>query len=195
MAATDRTAVIIDVLRDAFAPLMLGRSGRLPGQVPQDGPLTRTRSTAALRACSTTTSRPRPTTGRATAQSGIWIQRVVLHVENFGTYLNSDGRLVFDINDFDEAYLGRFTWDLQRFAASLALVAWQKALPEDAIRKLIARYARSYLAQVNHYVASDSDDDFEITLDTAHGPVLIALEEARAMRRADLLDGMTVMDR
>ena len=50
------------------------------------------------------------------------------------------------------------------------------------------------LAQINHYVASDSDDDFEITLDTAHGPVLIALEEARAMRRADLLDGMTVKE-
>lgn len=58
----------------------------------------------------------------------IWIHGD-LHVENFGTYLNSDGRLVFDINDFDEAYLGHFTWDLQRFAASLALLGWQKALP------------------------------------------------------------------
>ena len=75
-------------------------------------------------------------------------------MENFGTYLNSDGRLIFDVNDFDEAYLGRFTWDLQRFAASLALLGWQKALPEDAIRKLIARYARSYLAQVNHYAGT-----------------------------------------
>ena len=117
----------------------------------------------------------------------IWIHGD-LHVENFGTYLNSDGRLIFDINDFDEAYVGRFTWDLQRFAASLALVGWQKALPEDAIRKLIARYARSYLAQVNHYVASDTDDDFEIRLDKAEGPVLTALVAARAMRRADLLD-------
>ena len=52
-----------------------------------------------------------------------------LHVENPGTYLNSDGRLVFDINDFDEAYLGRFTWDLQRFAASLALVAGRRRCP------------------------------------------------------------------
>src|SRR5690349_25076154 len=101
--------------------------------------------------------------------------------------------MVFDINDFDEAYLGRFTWDLQRFAASLALVGWQKALPEDAIRKLIARYARSYLSQVNHYVASDTDDDFEIRLDTAQGPVLTALVAARAMRRADLLDEMTYL--
>ena len=47
-------------------------------------------------------------------QSGaIWIHGD-LHVENFGTYLNSGGRLVFDINDFDEAYIGHFTWDLQR---------------------------------------------------------------------------------
>ena len=68
-------------------------------------------------------------------QSGaIWIHGD-LHVENFGTYLNSDGRLVFDINDFDEAYIGHFTWDLQRFAASLALLGWQKALPEDDIAR------------------------------------------------------------
>ena len=38
----------------------------------------------------------------------IWIHGD-LHVENFGTYLNSDGLLIFDVNDFDEAYLGHFT--------------------------------------------------------------------------------------
>ena len=62
----------------------------------------------------------------------VWIQGD-LHAENFGTYMDGEGRLVFDVNDFDEAYLGRFTWDLQRFAASLALVGWQKALPEDDV--------------------------------------------------------------
>ena len=59
--------------------------------------------------------------------------------------------MVFDVNDFDEAYLGRFTWDLQRFAASLALVGWQKALPEEDVRRLIGKYVRSYLAQVDDY--------------------------------------------
>ena len=77
------------------------------------------------------------------AQSGaIWVHGD-LHVENFGTYLNSDGRLVFDINDFDEAYLGHFTWDLRRFAASLALMCWQKAVPEDEVRTLAATYLRA----------------------------------------------------
>ena len=114
-------------------------------------------------------------------------------MENFGTYLNSDGRLIFDINDFDEAYLGRFVWDLQRFAASLALIGWQKALPEDAVRKLIGRYLRSYLSQVDHYAGTEEDDDFALNLENADGPVLVALETARALRRADLLDEVTVL--
>jgi uncharacterized protein (DUF2252 family) len=191
MAATNRTTVIIDVLRDAFAPLMRADPAAFRAKYRKMArdPHAFYRGTACLFYNDVTAEKDEWADHGA---ERIWIHGD-LHVEDFGTYLNSDGRLVFDINDFDEAYVGRFTWDLQRFAASLALVAWQKALPEDAIRKLIARYARSYLSQVNHYVESDSDDDFEIRLDSADGPVLVALEEARAMRRADLLDGMTVM--
>ena len=191
-ARTDaRTRVIIDVLRDAFAPLMRADPAAFRAKYRKmaKDPHAFYRGTACLFF--------NDVTGESDdwASHGaerIWIHGD-LHVENFGTYLNSDGRLVFDINDFDEAYVGHFTWDLQRFAASLALVGWQKALPDDAIRKLIARYARSYLAQVSHYVASATDDDFEIRLDTAEGPVLTALVAARAMRRADLLDEMTSM--
>src|SRR2546423_6917607 len=51
----------------------------------------------------------------------VWIQGD-LHAANFGTYMNSAGILVFDVNDFDEAYVGPFTWDLKRLAASLTLI-------------------------------------------------------------------------
>lgn len=191
MASQDRTTVIIDVLRDAFAPLMRADPAAFRAKYRKMArdPHAFYRGSACLFFNDVTQE------DDDWADHGaerIWIHGD-LHVENFGTYLNSDGRLVFDINDFDEAYVGRFTWDLQRFAASLALVGWQKALPEDAIRKLIGRYVRSYLAQVNHYVASDSDDDFEIRLDRAEGPVLTALVAARQMRRADLLDGITYL--
>src|SRR5439155_16968478 len=47
----------------------------------------------------------------------VWIQGD-LHAENFGTYMNGAGLLVFDANDFDESYVGGFTWDLKRLAAS-----------------------------------------------------------------------------
>lgn len=191
MASQDRTTVIIDVLRDAFAPLMRADPAAFRAKYRKMArdPHAFYRGSACLFFNDVTQE---DDDWADHGSERIWIHGD-LHVENFGTYLNSDGRLVFDINDFDEAYVGRFTWDLQRFAASLALVGWQKALPEDAIRKLIGRYVRSYLAQVNHYVASDSDDDFEIRLDRAEGPVLTALVAARQMRRADLLDGITYM--
>src|SRR5918997_7188558 len=59
--------------------------------------------------------------------SRVWIQGD-LHAENFGTYLDGDGVFVFDVNDFDEAYVGHFIWDIKRMVASVALLAWMKAI-------------------------------------------------------------------
>ncbi|MEO5661903.1 MAG: DUF2252 domain-containing protein [Nocardioides sp.] len=190
-SASTRSDVIIEVVREAFAPLMRADPVAFRAKYRKMAldPHAFYRGSACLFYNDVTAEE------NDWARHGaerIWIHGD-LHVENFGTYLNSDGRLVFDINDFDEAYLGRFVWDLQRFAASLALVGWQKALPEDAVRKLIGRFVRSYLAQVNHYAGTAGDDDFALTLDNAAGPVLVALESARALRRADLLDEMTVL--
>jgi hypothetical protein len=44
-----------------------------------------------------------------------------LHVENFGTWRDSEGRLLWGINDFDEAYELPYTFDLVRLAASAYL--------------------------------------------------------------------------
>jgi len=44
-----------------------------------------------------------------------------LHVENFGTWRDSDGRLVWGVNDFDEAWRLPYTNDLIRLAASALL--------------------------------------------------------------------------
>jgi uncharacterized protein (DUF2252 family) len=43
------------------------------------------------------------------------------HVRNLGAYAAQDGRLVFDINDFDETIVGPFEWDVKRMATSLVL--------------------------------------------------------------------------
>ena len=126
--------------------------------------------------------------------SRVWIHGD-LHAQNFGTYMNSHGRLVFDVNDFDEAYIGHFSWDLRRFVASLALMGWQKALPEDAVRRLIGRYLRAYLAQVSHYASTAEDDDFALHLENTDGPVLEVLSTARTASRVDLLDSMTRFER
>jgi uncharacterized protein (DUF2252 family) len=189
---SQRTSLIVDVLGDAFAPLMKAdpTAFRAKYRKMASDPHSFYRGTACL-FYADVTAKDDPF---ADDRSGrIWVHGD-LHVENFGTYLNSDGRLVFDINDFDEAYLGRFTWDVQRFTASLALLGWQKALPEEDVRRLIGKYLRSYLAQVDAYRRSEDDDDFALHLDNTHGPIKEALVAARCRRRADLLDASTVLD-
>lgn len=188
-----RSDLIVSVLDDAFAPLMEADpvAFRTKFRKMASDPHSFYRGSACLFYADVTADED----DFADERSGrIWVHGD-LHVENFGTYLNSNGRMVFDVNDFDEAYLGRFTWDLQRFVASLALLGWQKALPEDDVRRLIGKYVRSYLAQVDDYRATEDDaDDFALHLDNTHGPIKAALVSARSQRRADQLDEITVID-
>lgn len=192
MTSSDRTELIVATLTEAFAPLMRADpvAFRAKFRKMAADPHAFYRGTACL-FYADVTAREDPFCDERSGR--IWVHGD-LHVENFGTYLNSDGRLVFDVNDFDEAYLGRFTWDLQRFAASLALTGWQKALPEEDVRRLVGRYVRSYLAQVDAYLESADDDDFALHLDNTDGPVAAALVAARRRRRADLLEDLTVQD-
>src|SRR6476619_3557023 len=187
-----RTQLIVETLDDAFAPLMEADppAFRAKYRKMARDPHAFFRGTACLFDADVTAADDPFVDDRC---SRIWIHGD-LHVENFGTYLSSDGVLVFDVNDFDEAYVGHFTWDLMRFCASLALTGWQKALPEDDVRRLVARYVRAYLQQINHYLRTDDDTDFALDLETARGPVLEALVEARLILRADLLDSLTYVE-
>ena len=123
----------------------------------------------------------------------VWIQGD-LHAENFGTYMDGEGVLVFDVNDFDEAYLGPFTWDLRRFVASLALMCWQKAMPDKAIDELCGRFLRAYVDQVRYFVEQDRDHEWALRLDTATDGVRTALQEAQLSTRVALLDKLTVVE-
>ena len=66
------------------------------------------------------------------------------HVRNLGAFAAPDGRLVFDINDFDESIRGPFEWDLKRMATSLMLAgraaSQKESCAQNAVEKCIARY-------------------------------------------------------
>ncbi|MDQ3720194.1 MAG: DUF2252 domain-containing protein [Actinomycetota bacterium] len=123
----------------------------------------------------------------------VWIQGD-LHAENYGTYMNSQGKLVFDVNDFDEAYVGHYTWDLQRMAASLALLGFAKALSDSTIREMIETYSRSYLEQVRAFAGGDRDAEFSLTLENTDGALHDALVDARMETRIQLLESNTAID-
>ncbi|MFF8912548.1 DUF2252 domain-containing protein [Streptomyces sp. NPDC015032] len=124
----------------------------------------------------------------------VWIHGD-LHAENFGTYMDANGRLVFNVNDFDEAYVGPFTWDLKRFAASVALIGYAKALGDDQITELVRVYAAAYRERIHALATGSKSGGISelppFTLDTAEGPLLDALRDARSLTRFSLLESMT----
>ncbi len=185
----DREQYIVDVLVDAFEDLIESdpHAFRKKFRKMAAAPFPFYRGTACL-FYADVHEREDPWVDERTSR--VWIQGD-LHAENYGTYMNSQGKLVFDVNDFDEAYLGHYTWDLQRMSASLALLGFAKALSDNVIREMIHTYARSYLDQVRAFASGDRDDEFSLTLDNTDGALHEALVDARMETRIRLLESNT----
>jgi hypothetical protein len=69
-----------------------------------------------------------------------------LHVENFGTWRDAEGRLIWGINDFDEAWPMPYTNDLVRLATSALVAAQENHLaldPDDACAAILEGYSES----------------------------------------------------
>jgi hypothetical protein len=68
-----------------------------------------------------------------------------LHVENFGTWRDTDGRLVWGLNDFDDVSLYPYTLDLVRLATSAILAAREERLamkPKESTEAILEGYER-----------------------------------------------------
>ena len=104
--------------RDVIGTIKEENGGRLPDLIPIKmsrmaiSPFTFFRGTASLMAKDLSSH---PTTGLKVQLCGD------AHVRNLGAYAAPDGRLVFDLNDFDETIRGPWEWDLKRLAASIVL--------------------------------------------------------------------------
>ena len=66
------------------------------------------------------------------------------HVRNLGAYAAPDGRLIFDINDFDETCAAPFEWDLKRIATSLVLAGRENGQKSSACRDAVHVLALNY---------------------------------------------------
>jgi hypothetical protein len=95
-----------------------------------------------------------------------------LHVENFGTWRDVEGRLVWGVNDFDEAATVPYTNDLVRLAASAILAIAEGHLSlkaKDACAAILDAYCKSL-----------AEGGFPFVLEEQHGWLRqIALSELR----------------
>ncbi|OAX76201.1 hypothetical protein A0U96_03890 [Lactiplantibacillus plantarum] len=66
------------------------------------------------------------------------------HIGNFGFYASPERRLVFDLNDFDEAGVHPWEWDLRRLLVSVLLAARDSNFKPKKVEKLVQAASASY---------------------------------------------------
>lgn len=73
------------------------------------------------------------------------------HVRNLGAYAGPDGRLIFDINDFDETIRAPWEWDLKRLAASLVLAGREAGNSDHQCRDAVMICASTYRTKMTEF--------------------------------------------
>jgi len=72
------------------------------------------------------------------------------HISNFGMYASPERRLLFDLNDFDEAATAPWEWDVKRLAASVVLGGRERGMSEGRCRDAAEAAVRAYRETLRH---------------------------------------------
>ena len=118
------------------------------------------------------------------------------HVQNLGSFAAPDGKLVFDLNDFDETIRGPWEWDLKRMAASIVLAGQEsghgRTASRDAAEAFVASYCRSLrsFSQLPLLLVARHQIHREARIQ----PIRAALRQSERARPLDLLKKYTELD-
>ncbi|KQX09565.1 hypothetical protein ASC82_27105 [Streptomyces sp. Root431] len=111
------------------------------------------------------------------------------HAANFGLYGDARGRLVMDLNDFDETIVGPWEWDLKRLVTSLVLAGREVGASEEVCRAAafdtVGAYRRTMrlLARLPALDAWNAIADEELVSHTDARDLLGTLEKVSAKAR------------
>jgi uncharacterized protein (DUF2252 family) len=102
------------------------------------------------------------------------------HVRNLGAFAAPDGRLVFDINDFDETIRGPFEWDVKRLATSFILAGREAGSKSGVCDEAAAILLRSYRRSMHAFARMPVMDvaRFQVHRLQRVGPVSQVLRQA-----------------
>lgn len=123
-----------------------------------------------------------------------WIQGD-LHMDNFGCFQNEIGEIVYDVNDFDEGYIGSYLYDILRMTVSIALYTDAEGLSEEEQKNRIIHYLKSYYKQLQRFKQNIDDPlTLKFTEKNTKGPVKKVLKKLEKRQRSHLLADITYIN-
>jgi len=114
-----------------------------------------------------------------------------IHPENFGVMPNADRVPFFGVNDFDEAHVAPFSWDVKRGAAGFFVAGRENGFSKKQCRKVVRAFVRGYLDELALYARSDREKTHQFRIDNSPTMIRELLEGAMQSREAfldDLID-------
>ena len=102
------------------------------------------------------------------------------HVHNLGAFEGQDGRLIFDINDFDETIRGPWEWDVKRMASSLVLAGRESNNGEKQCKTAAQAFVESYRKAMGQFAGMPMVDlaRYQVFRHLHVSPVLNVLRKA-----------------
>ena len=102
------------------------------------------------------------------------------HLSNFGAWMNRNEEVQFGANDFDEAVIQDFHFDVHRVATSIYDHAITNGFGDKDAAAAVTTFATAYLSTIASYVGNDDELLFELTEDNAKGELKDFLEKVRS---------------
>jgi uncharacterized protein (DUF2252 family) len=115
------------------------------------------------------------------------------HVQNLGCFEGPDGRLVFDINDFDETIPGPWEWDVKRMATSIVLAGLESGHGTPPCASAVGTFAGAYCKTLEQLAEEPilSAARHQIHRVKKAQPISAALQQAERASPCDLLKKYT----
>ena len=104
------------------------------------------------------------------------------HLLNFGLFVMPDGRIVFDMNHYDQTFRGPWDWDVRRLATSIVLAGRHACVADARTREAAVAAVRRYRQMMWHYAALSPLEVWYDVVDMQHVIDLAPSERARKRR-------------
>lgn len=126
------------------------------------------------------------------------------HISNFGLFASPERRVLFDLNDFDEASLAPWEWDVKRLATSVVVGGRDNGLTEEQCREAAVSAVRGYrralrrlytrTALERYYFRVETDWLEQVATSEAQKLIRTSVKKARKRTSDQVLRKLAVKD-
>ncbi|MGB5930150.1 MAG: DUF2252 family protein, partial [Cyclobacteriaceae bacterium] len=105
-----------------------------------------------------------------------------VHPENFGVMPNKNGAPFFGVNDFDEAYVAPFSYDVKRGALGFFLVSHEAGRKKKHCKKAARAFVKGYIKGLKEFARDDREKWHEYRIDNSPKMIKKLLKKSQKSR-------------